>query len=1265
MSSLEMQQTEENSSSPNKRVSEVVDVVEKNKVQETLAIIKPDAIQVKDAIIERIKKEGFKITREQEILSSKEKMCLFYREHESKPFYDDLVQWMSSSPIYAMTLEKENAVQDWRVLMGPTDSAKAKVVEQNSIRALFGTDGLHNAVHGSDCLISAEREIGLLFNNTTDKQQSDNEQDKMDQNNESIQSASLPVKDDISYEESKENTATKNDARDEISKEAIVVESNVDHKETKEEAATEEKNIQDREKSKDSNAKNNISDEEFNKNAAADNHTHKEEDIEKDATANDDACNKEHFESVGAKDDVDNSVLENTESCTEMQGNKEDDAEEPIDAFKKKQESFFTNANDNVETNVTESVENSITDLAVKGDSTPEKPNSVSDVIDTIPVQDEAAPIKIENSEKTNKEPIPSEQDQDLAILEQHSQSTVVETNGEIDAAVKTTTTTIVTEVMSDEQIQNTTKDQPTDAKNHLNEDDIEILTVNESSDNNFAKKAAECTMTETVSSLQIVQNSDTVQSNTLMDAVAADVTKDSNEIKPFENNTYGENEITKTVKQELAKEDQQDNINIYAQNKDIDEVVTKESDESKQTIVEDVIEVTIPEKDISPIEDGARTSAVTSSEIVSAEKIVIQEVNSIETADVDAIEVNNEGTAIADGVDDDQSDTAVTIDDEPGKPDEVEEEEQESHIAKDEDHLIETVVHGNDLSDMMEEASSDTHENIKSEVESDECNLAKKEQENSENQENLTDNDHVEQSTSSANSEGTDSRTISRDTSSTANSSTDNHKETKKSSAVTKIKKPSSVKKDTSKTVNKKPLTAKKAESTISRLSSGKKPALSSETKKTPVKLAANSEEKKTKVKSVASGEEKKTATKPARVPRVALLATKKTTTTEADNVTEEKAKKAKTTKSAVSRLTASTAASARRKSPTGTVNEKKSGESATEQKKKTVSPSSTARTTTVKKSSVTTHHSMQESKGVHKTTITEKRSTHKTSPPNSTTTKKVISSKISNDIHKDTAHGAGRASVASTKKEVNKKPVKKVTKSPSDDKKESASSERKRVVKKEVSNDPKKDIKESKQKKSDIEKGKKELEEHGKKEESKEDEVKEDEVKEDEVKEDEVKEDEVKEDEVKEDEEKVEKQEINKEVEENKSTEEFKEQEVAVEKKENVESGEEEKNEAEEQVSAQEEKNTANNETVIIVEDVQEKSIQEPIVQDNSADKEKELLAEHPREHSRSTEIASIRSKFESLQATTTVVTSQSKDLRSKSPTNRVSDMINRFTH
>jgi hypothetical protein len=879
----------------------------------------------------------------------------------------------------------------------------------NSIRALFGTDGLHNAVHGSDCLISAEREIGLLFNNTTDKQQSDNEQDKMDQNNESIQSASLLVKDDISYEENKENATTKDDARDEISKEAIVVESNVDHKETKEEAATEEKNIQDREKSKDSNAKNNISDEEFNKNAAADNHTHKEEDIEKDATANDDACNKEHFESVGAKDDVDNSVLENTESCTEMQGNKEGDAEEPIDAFKKKQESFFTYANDNVETSVTESVENSITDLAVKGDSTPEKPNSVSDVIDTIPVQDEAAPIKIENSEKTNKEPIPSEQDQDLAILEQHSQSTAVETNGEIDAAVKTTTTTtIVTEVVSDEQIQNTTKDQPADAKNDLNEDDIEILTVNESSDNNFAKKTAECTMTETVSSLQIVQNSDIVQSNTLMDAVAADVTKDSNEIKPFENNTYGEIEITKTVKQELAKEDQQDNINIYAQNKDIDEVVTKENDESKQTIVEDVIEVTIPEKDISPIEDGARTSAVTSSEIVSAEKIVIQEVNSIETADVDAIEVNNEGTAIADGVDDNQSDTAVTIDDEPGKPDEVEEEEQESHIAKDEDHLIETVVHGNDLSDMMEEASSDTHENIKSEVESDECNLAKKEQENSENQENLTDNDHFEQSTSSANSEGTDGRTvsiyclicsfyllffkkISRDTSSTANSSTDNHKETKKSSAVTKIRKPSSVKKDTSKTVNKKPLTTKKAESTISRLSSGKKPALSSETKKTPVKLAANSEEKKTKVKSIASGEEKKTATKSARVPRVALLATKKTTTTEADNVTEEKAKKAKTTKSAVSRLTASTAASARRKSPTGTVNEKKPGESATEQKKKTVSPSSTARTTTVKKSSVTTHHSMQESKGVHKTTITEKRSTHKTSPPNSTTTKKV----------------------------------------------------------------------------------------------------------------------------------------------------------------------------------------------------------------------------------------------------------------------------------
>ncbi|KAI9269653.1 hypothetical protein EDC94DRAFT_376648 [Helicostylum pulchrum] len=132
----------------------------------TLALIKPDAMQAnnKEAIIKQIKQHDFIIVQEREIHLSKENACLFYREHEGKPFYNDLTNWMSSAPVYALMLEKEDAIQSWRVLMGPTDSNKARQVEPTSIRAIFGTDGSHNATHGSDCLTSAEREIDLIFN---------------------------------------------------------------------------------------------------------------------------------------------------------------------------------------------------------------------------------------------------------------------------------------------------------------------------------------------------------------------------------------------------------------------------------------------------------------------------------------------------------------------------------------------------------------------------------------------------------------------------------------------------------------------------------------------------------------------------------------------------------------------------------------------------------------------------------------------------------------------------------------------------------------------------------------------------------------------------------------------------------------------------------------------------------------------------------------------------------------------------------------------
>ncbi|KAI9207247.1 nucleoside diphosphate kinase [Polychytrium aggregatum] len=134
-------------------------------MERTVALIKPDAYAAgkKDEIVERIKSEGFTVVAEKEVHLSLELAQEFYREHNGKPFFEDLTQWMSSSPIYAMVLQKESAINSWRELAGPTNSVKAKEIAPNSIRSLYGTDGSQNAVHGSDSPSSAEREIKVIF----------------------------------------------------------------------------------------------------------------------------------------------------------------------------------------------------------------------------------------------------------------------------------------------------------------------------------------------------------------------------------------------------------------------------------------------------------------------------------------------------------------------------------------------------------------------------------------------------------------------------------------------------------------------------------------------------------------------------------------------------------------------------------------------------------------------------------------------------------------------------------------------------------------------------------------------------------------------------------------------------------------------------------------------------------------------------------------------------------------------------------------------
>jgi adenylate kinase len=123
-------------------------------------------------IIARIRKEGFTIVEEKMMRLSKKEAEAFYGEHAGRPFFDTLTSFMSSGPIIALVLEKENAIKEWRNLMGPTNSTKAKEAAEAanplneecwSVRALFGTDGTRNATHGSDSPFSAWRETGFFF----------------------------------------------------------------------------------------------------------------------------------------------------------------------------------------------------------------------------------------------------------------------------------------------------------------------------------------------------------------------------------------------------------------------------------------------------------------------------------------------------------------------------------------------------------------------------------------------------------------------------------------------------------------------------------------------------------------------------------------------------------------------------------------------------------------------------------------------------------------------------------------------------------------------------------------------------------------------------------------------------------------------------------------------------------------------------------------------------------------------------------------------
>lgn len=131
-------------------------------IEKTLAIIKPDAVEAGhiDNIVQMIKDHGFSIVARKNVHWSKDQAEQFYAIHKERPFFGDLVEYMTSGPIEVMVLEKDNAVIAWRDLMGATDPSKA---EKGTVRALFGTDIGRNATHGSDSVENATIEIKQFF----------------------------------------------------------------------------------------------------------------------------------------------------------------------------------------------------------------------------------------------------------------------------------------------------------------------------------------------------------------------------------------------------------------------------------------------------------------------------------------------------------------------------------------------------------------------------------------------------------------------------------------------------------------------------------------------------------------------------------------------------------------------------------------------------------------------------------------------------------------------------------------------------------------------------------------------------------------------------------------------------------------------------------------------------------------------------------------------------------------------------------------------
>ena len=131
-------------------------------LEQTLSIIKPDAVErnLDNKIKVFFEKKNLKIVKSKKVKVSKEEALEFYKAHQTKPFYDQLCNYLSSGPIVVMVLEGENAVSRNRELMGATDPLKA---EEGTLRKMYGISIDKNSVHGSDSIKNGKVEINFFF----------------------------------------------------------------------------------------------------------------------------------------------------------------------------------------------------------------------------------------------------------------------------------------------------------------------------------------------------------------------------------------------------------------------------------------------------------------------------------------------------------------------------------------------------------------------------------------------------------------------------------------------------------------------------------------------------------------------------------------------------------------------------------------------------------------------------------------------------------------------------------------------------------------------------------------------------------------------------------------------------------------------------------------------------------------------------------------------------------------------------------------------